>query len=79
MYPRNDMGRARLIVALTALLALAPPAHAARYGFSVSRVTASDLHWSYRPGCPVAAVRSSGSFSSPTGGSTAARIPARSS
>ena len=53
MYPRNDMGRARLIVALTALLALAPPAHAARYGFSVSRVTASDLHWSYRPGCPV--------------------------
>jgi hypothetical protein len=53
MYPRNDMGRARLIVALTALLALAPAAHAARYGFSVSRVTASDLRWSYHPGCPV--------------------------
>ena len=47
------MGRARLIVALTALLALAPPAHGAPYGFSVSRVTASELHWSYRPGCPV--------------------------
>jgi D-alanyl-D-alanine carboxypeptidase len=48
------MGRARLIAAVAALLALAAPAHGARNDLSVSRVTASDLRWSYRPGCPVA-------------------------
>ena len=53
MYPRNDMGSVRLIVALTALLALSPQAHGARYGFTVSRVRPADLRWTYRPGCPV--------------------------
>jgi hypothetical protein len=47
------MGSVRLIVALTALLALPPAAHAGRYGFTVSRVSPSDLRWTYRPGCPV--------------------------
>ncbi len=46
------MGRARLAVAVALLLA-APAAHTSRYAVSVSRVTAAELRYSYRPGCPV--------------------------
>jgi hypothetical protein len=47
------MGRARWVVAAAVLLAAAPAVQAARFTMSVSPVTAAELHWSYRPGCPV--------------------------
>ena len=52
----NDMGRARLTVGVAALLLASGTAQAAktpRFAFSVSRITAADLRYSYRPGCPV--------------------------
>ena len=47
------MGWARWIVAAAVLVAAAPAAQAARFTLSVSPVTAAELRWSYRPGCPV--------------------------
>jgi D-alanyl-D-alanine carboxypeptidase len=46
------MGSARLTVALVALLAVVPVAKGAP-AFTVVKVTAAELRWSYRPGCPV--------------------------
>jgi D-alanyl-D-alanine carboxypeptidase len=46
------MARARLAVAVALLLAV-PAAQASRYAVSVSPVTAAQLRYSYRPGCPV--------------------------
>jgi hypothetical protein len=49
------MGRARWIAPLALLLLAVSAASAAapRFSFSVSRLTAADLPWSYRAGCPV--------------------------
>jgi D-alanyl-D-alanine carboxypeptidase len=52
----NDMGRMRWLAPLLGLVAVTGKAAGAgvpRFESSVSAVTASDLHWSYRPGCPV--------------------------
>jgi hypothetical protein len=46
------MAHARMAVAVALLLA-APAAQASRSAVSVSRVTAAELRYSYRPGCPV--------------------------
>jgi D-alanyl-D-alanine carboxypeptidase len=52
----NDMGRACPLAAVISLLAFAAPAPArSEPGFrvTVARVTAAELRYSYRPGCPV--------------------------
>ena len=54
--PSNDMGRMRWLAPLLGLVAVTGQAAGAgvpRFESSVSTVTASDLRWSYRPGCPV--------------------------
>ena len=60
--PSNDMGRAHVLAALGAFVALTPvcaagaaagPARSREAGVTVSRVTAAELRYSYRPGCPV--------------------------
>lgn len=50
------MARVRWIVAVALLAAAAPAARAAQpppFAMTVARISAAELRWSYRPGCPV--------------------------